>query len=235
LADVAVAEGNSAVSFTISLSAASSQPVTVAYATAHGTATAGSDYTAAAGTLTFAPGQASKAVTISMLGDILDEADETFFVNLTGPTNATLLDAHGVATILDDDPLPALSVSVGPSLLEHDTAGLTADLTLTLTLAPASGRSVGVAYASADQTAHAGSDYIATSGVLTFAPGHASKSISVPISGDLVPEPTESFTVSLSAVPNATLGGSTSTGSYLKGVWCGAVAGDRPISRRPLP
>ena len=88
----------------MSLSAAYGQPVTVHYATADGTATAGSDYTAASGDVTFAPGETSKTITVAVLGDRLAEPTETFVVNLSGPTNAIIADGQGVGTILDDEP-----------------------------------------------------------------------------------------------------------------------------------
>ena len=83
--------------------------MTVNYATANGTATRRRDYTAAAaGTLTFAPGETTKTVTVAVNGDTLDEADETFTVNLSAATNATIADGQGVGTITDDDPTPPI-------------------------------------------------------------------------------------------------------------------------------
>jgi len=98
--------GTTAAAFTVSLSKASSQTVTVDYATADGTATAGADYQTTRGTLTFAPGETSKIVTVPVIDDIVDEPDETFLVNLSNPTNATISDAQGTGTITDDDPPP---------------------------------------------------------------------------------------------------------------------------------
>ena len=99
-----VVEGNTgtkSVTFTVTLSAASDAPVTVTYATADGTATlAGGDYRAASGTLTFAPGQTSKTITVLVNGDRLAEADEYFYVNLTGATSAGIANGSG----LRDDP-----------------------------------------------------------------------------------------------------------------------------------
>jgi len=105
--NVTVTEGNIGTvnaNFTISLSAPSGRTVTVNYATANGTATATADYTAiAVTTLTFTPGQTTKTVTVAVKGDTLDEANETFVVNLSAPTNATIADNQGVGTIIDDD------------------------------------------------------------------------------------------------------------------------------------
>jgi hypothetical protein len=88
--------------FTVTLSAASGQAVTVAYATADQTATS-NDYTATTGTLTFAAGTTTQTITVAVTGDTLDEASETFLVNLSNATNATLADSQAVGTITDND------------------------------------------------------------------------------------------------------------------------------------
>jgi hypothetical protein len=97
-----VTEG-SITDFTVHLSNPSAVPVSVNYATADGTATAGSDYTANSGTLTFAPGETSKTISISTIDDAIDEFDETFNVNLSNPNNAQFGDDQGEGTILDND------------------------------------------------------------------------------------------------------------------------------------
>jgi hypothetical protein len=104
--DVLVAEGNSGTAnanFTVSLSAPAPGAVTVAWATANGTATAGSDYAAGSGTVTFALGESSKTVPVVVNGDTTVEPDETFVVNLTSPSGATIADNQGVGTISNDD------------------------------------------------------------------------------------------------------------------------------------
>jgi hypothetical protein len=105
VADVAQPEGNgpSTLSFTVTLAQATRLPVTVAYATADGTASAGSDYTAASGQLAFAPGEASKTIAVPVSGDTVVEADETFSLTLSNPVNATLGRATATATIRNDD------------------------------------------------------------------------------------------------------------------------------------
>ena len=80
-----------------------SDAASVTYATANGTATAGSDYTATSGTLTFAPGESTKTITVLVKGDKTKEPDETFYVNLSGAVGATIADGTGVGTILNDD------------------------------------------------------------------------------------------------------------------------------------
>ncbi len=105
--DRSLVEGDSStapMTFTVSLSRASSQTVTVHYATANGTAVSGSDYVAKSGSLTFAAGVTSKPVSVSIKGDLVDESDETFAVNLSQPVNAQIGDGSGTGTILDDDP-----------------------------------------------------------------------------------------------------------------------------------
>jgi hypothetical protein len=101
-----IPEGNSGcapASFTVKLDKPSTVPVTVKYATANGTATAGSDYIATSGTVTFAPGETSKTIVVQVCGDTIDEPDETFVVNLSQPTNATIADNQAVGTIIDDE------------------------------------------------------------------------------------------------------------------------------------
>jgi subtilisin family serine protease len=106
IGNASVVEGNKGTKFavfTVTLSAASSQTVTVKYATANGTAVAGSDYIAASGTLTFTPGVTSQTIKIKIKGDTTVEQDEIFYVNLSSATNATLQTSQGTGTILDDD------------------------------------------------------------------------------------------------------------------------------------
>src|SRR5256885_2037577 len=106
--DVSVVEGNSGTTnavLIVSLSAATAQTVTVNYATANGTAPGGTDYVFTNGTLTFQPGETSKTITVRVLGDTVYESDETLVVNLSSAVNATIGDAQGVVTILNDDRL----------------------------------------------------------------------------------------------------------------------------------
>jgi hypothetical protein len=103
---VSLLEGNSGqklATFTVKLSATSAKTVTVNYATANGTATAGSDYLAKSGALTFIPGVTSQTVSVPVLGDTLIENDETFLLKLSSPVNATLAVTQGIGTIVDDD------------------------------------------------------------------------------------------------------------------------------------
>ncbi len=114
IGDVVVVEGNAgttAATFAVSLAAPNASDVTVDFATTDGTAAAPGDYTAASGTLTILAGSTSGAVTVSVVGDTLDEPDETFFVNLSNPTFDVIGDAQGMATITDDD-APAAACTI---------------------------------------------------------------------------------------------------------------------------
>jgi hypothetical protein len=122
--------------FTVRLSAPSTQAVTVSYSTANGTATAGSDYTAATGTLTFAPGETSKTIGVSVLGDTVVEADETFSVQLGSAAGATIARATAVGTIVNDDiappppPPPSSRPAIGFKTQSVWGSGFTAEVTV---------------------------------------------------------------------------------------------------------
>ncbi len=205
--DVTVVEGNAGTTdatFTVTLSAASVQPVSVKVATANDTAFAPADYTAlAAGTIVTVPAGATTAtVVVPVLGDVIDEADERFRVSLTEPTGGTLADASGQATITDDDELPSLRID--DATVNEGSVG-TSSVTLTVSLSELSGRTVGVAYATGDGTATAGVDYGTVNDVLAFAAGQRQRTITILIGADERPEDDETFTVTLSNPTNATL------------------------------
>lgn len=204
--------GTSPMTFVVTLSSPSGQTVTVDYSTANGTATAGSDYSAASGTLTFTPGVTSRNLSVLINGDTVDEPSETFTVSLATPGNATISSATGTGSILNDDGAPTLSVN-SPSQTEGDSG--TTVMTFVVTLSPSSGQTVTVNYATANGAAAAGSDYTATSGTLTFGPGVTTQTIAVPVIGDGVNEPDETFTVTLSAAVNASITTATGTGTIV--------------------
>src|SRR5215467_3012092 len=213
--DVAVTEGNAGTTnavFTVTLSAASTQPITVGFATADNTATAPGDYAAQAGTLTFAPGTTTQHVTVGVAGDTTFEADETFLVTLANPVNATVADGDAVGTIVNDDAPPSLSIS--DVTVTEGNAGTTSAV-FAVTLTGATALPTIVSFTTADGTATAGSDYTASSGTLGFAPGTTAQEITVAVLGDTVAEPTETFTVDLSAPLNATIADPEGIGAIL--------------------
>ncbi len=210
--DASVTEGDSGSKnavFTVSLSAAATSAVTVDYATADGSATAPDDYTAASGTLTFAPGEISKQVTVTVAGDLLDEPHETYSLNLSNPSGATLARARGLGTILDNDPPVSLSVD--------DVSGAESaeSVSFTVSLSAVSGKVITVDYATADGTATAPADYTSAQGTLIFLPGETSKTVSVGLADDILVEQDETFTLNFSRVINALLAAGQGTGTIL--------------------
>lgn len=118
--DIRIAEsdsGNTTARFTVRLSPASSAAVTVDYATADGTATAGADYDAKSGTLTFAPGETTKTIDVVVHGDAAAETNETFSVNLTNAHNAAIGDESAFAILEDEDRAADLALSLDLSEL----------------------------------------------------------------------------------------------------------------------
>jgi hypothetical protein len=205
IGDRTVTEGNTgtaSATFTVTLSAPSTQPVTVAYTTGTGSATAGSDYQTASGTLTFAPGETTRTITVPVIGDRLGEPNETFVVNLSAPTNATIADAQGVGSILDDEPRVSISdVTRVEGRKNHTTL-----FTFTVTLLAAYDQPVTVSYRTADGTARTSdNDYVARTGTLTFAPGETTKTITIEVKGDNKREADEYFYVDLFGLTSSAL------------------------------
>ena len=195
--DVTVTEGNTgsvSATFTLTLSAAYGQPVTVHFVTADGGATAGSDYTAGSADVTIPAGQTTQTFTVAVLGDRLPESTEYFFVNLSGATNAFVGDGQGVGTILDNE--PRISVN-DVTVTEGNTGSVNA--TVTVRLSVAYDEPVTVHFDTANGTATAGSDYTAASGDVTVAAGQTSQTFTVAVLGDRAFEPTETFAVNLSS------------------------------------
>ncbi len=194
VSDFAALEGSSGLTnFVFSVTqAVSSLTVTVVYATSDGSARAPSDYVAQSGTLTFAPGEIVKHVTIQVVGDLVVEPDETFFVKLSDAKNGDIARSTGVGTILNDD----LNLAINDITVVEGDSG-TSNAVLTVGVEGISHLTAIVNFATADGTANAGSDYLSRGGVLIFAPGTTARTITVPIVGDLLNEGTETFVVNL--------------------------------------
>ena len=206
IGDVTVNEGSGTATLTVTLSPASGKYVALNYATANGSAVAGSDYTAASGTITFDPGQTTKQIVIAITPDALDEPNEVLYVNLSNPSEATLTDDQGTLSITDDDPLPSLGISDG-ALLEAD-----GNMAFTVTLSAASGRPVSVHYTTSDGSAESPADYTATSAAVSIPAGQTSVQVLVPIKEDAVDEADEAFTVTLHDPVDAAIGDGSGTG-----------------------
>jgi hypothetical protein len=199
IGDVTVPEGNAgtrAATFTVTLSAASTETISVAYAAADGTAIASSDYQAASGALTFTPGEISKTIAVLLIGDRLPEPNETFAVNLSGATNATITDGQSVGTIVDDEP----RISINDVTKKEGNGKKTILFVFTVTLSAAYDQPVTVSFRTADGTATTSDgDYVAKTGTLTFAPGETSKTIAIVVNGDNKKETNETFYLELFA------------------------------------
>jgi len=210
-----IAEGGSGTtiaSFEVNLSSASGLTVTVQYATSEGTAIEPEDFTHTTGTLTFAPGDISETISVPIVGDMIDEgSSETFLVNLSNASNASIADAQGVGTIIDDDNPPSITIN-DVTVTEGNSGTNTA--VFPVNLSAASGLTITVDYATAEGTATEPEDYTYTAGTLIFTPGDTTENISVPIVGDTIDEgASEAFTVVLTSPANATISKGTGTGT----------------------
>lgn len=219
--DLTTPEGNGGsniVTFTITRSGTGSNS-SVQFSTSNGTATGGSggcstgeDFLNLSSAVSFNSTETSKQITITTCGDTLDEADETFTVNLTSPSGATIADGQGVATITDEDNPPSLRIN--DVTLNEGNAGAQ-NASLNVTLNNASGRQVTVVFATANDTATGGAacggavDFVNTNNSLTFAPGVTSQPINVTVCGDTVIESNERLRVNLSTPTNATIADSS--------------------------
>ncbi len=183
--------------------------ITVQFATANGTATAGVDYTGSSQVLTFEGGEAFKEVTIPILDDRLSEGNETVVLTLSNPSGGATLGTNktAVLTILDDE--QTLQFSAPVYVVTEATTPVTVTV---LRTGPPLG-TVTVDYATAAGSAGAGADYSIVGGTLTFPPGIVSRTFTVPILSDTVFEATESVALLLTnATGSAQLGPlSTST------------------------
>jgi chitinase len=188
--------------------------VTVNYATANGTATAGGDYLAQSGVVSFSPGETSKTITVNVVGDTAFESNETLSIALSGASaNARIQTGTATGTIFNDDlsQTPTLSIASAAAV---EKAGA---LVFTVTLSAASSSSVSVRFSTVAGTAKAGrnGDFSATSGTLTFAPGETSKTVSVRVQDDSAVEANETLFVSLSRASGASIMTGTATGTIL--------------------
>jgi aryl-phospho-beta-D-glucosidase BglC (GH1 family) len=201
--------------FTVTLSAPATQTVTVAWTTVPGTADA-SDFQSASGTLTFAPGEQSKTISIAIIPDTAQEANEQFGVVLSSPVGATISRGTATGTIIDDIATAALpTLSVGDATFHEGTTAAPGQGTFTVSLSAPSTSPVTVHYATADGTAIAGKNYVAQSGTLTFAVGETQKAVTITAIDDQVVTANQSFSLLLSAPTGATVLRGTGAGTVI--------------------
>ena len=211
IADAAGTEGtDTSVEFTVTLDKAATGTVTVDYATADGTATAGTDYTATSGSLSFVAGVTSQTISVPITEDTETESAETFTVALSNASGATLGTSTATGTITDTATIPSANIADATA-----TEGTDSSLSFTVTLDAAPTDTVTIDYATSDGTATADADYTSTTGTLTFADGATSGTISVPIADDALNESNETLTVTLSNAEGATLATASATGTIV--------------------
>jgi hypothetical protein len=200
IADVAGAESAGTLTFTVSLSTARTVPVTVEFSTADVEATAGQDYVAVAPTvLTLDPGELMASVSVTLVDDHLIEGNETFLALLANASGAQIVDGSAIGTIVDDESPAVLTVA--------DIAAVESDgvLTFTAMLSAPLAAAASVDFATQDGSAVAGTDYLAASGTLVFAPGNVSRSVQLTLLDDQLPEPGEAFFLRLTNPANLVL------------------------------
>jgi uncharacterized repeat protein (TIGR01451 family) len=207
IADVVVTEGDSGTNFNdfvVTLSSPSTNTVRVNFSTANGNATAPTDFVNRSGTLIFAPGSTSEVFSVGVRGDVAYETNETFFVNLTLPQNATIADGQAVATILNDDAPPMVSIT-DVSVTEGNSG--TNNAVFRIGLSAPNGLPVVVRYSTSNGTARAGSDYIGRNGSVTFSPGtlFLTQSVTIQVRGDTMAESNETFYINLTSATNGVI------------------------------
>ena len=212
--DVSLPEGNAGdpiASFTVALGAPSAFPITVDVATLDGTATQPSDYDAVTTSLTFAPGETTKTVDVTIHGDAFIEPNETYTLQLSNPAGAAISDGVGNGVIVDDD-LPPMSppaeptASIGDASVAEGDAGSTTTLSFPVSLSGASSGAVTIDYRTADGSATGGSDYVEADGSLTIPAGETTGAIDITVTGDDVVEPDETFTLDMTVATGARRG-----------------------------
>ena len=206
--------GTTPANFTVTLSNPTTQTVTVDFGTAGVSAASGTDFQPATGTVTFNPLVTSQGISVNVIGDLVDEPNETFTVTLTNPNaNATILDGSATGTITDDDATPALNIS---DVSQVEGTGGATNFVFTVSLTGPSSQTVTVDFATAGVSALSGTDFSPNSGTLTFDPLVTSQQVTVSVTPDAIDEANETFTVTLSnPSATATISDGSGTGTIL--------------------
>ena len=229
--NIAVIEGNSGTlnaTFTLNLSFSFCRPVTVSYATSDSSATAGQDYVAVSGTVTFPANTTSRTITVPVIGDLLDEYNELFKLQLSNPVNATVGFNFITCTIQDNDPQPTGSIN---DVTVFENAG---QALLTVSLSAPSGKPVRVKYKTMNGTAVQPQDYVRiNNGDVTIPAGSTSIIIAVTINYNSAVEPTEYFYVEIFNLQNATIGDGVGRVTILDGYApMASFDGEAPMASR---
>jgi len=186
----------------VSLSIESGKQITVDVGVgAGGSAVAGADFSISPSSLTFAPGETMKVVTVSLVADGLDEDDETAALALSNPVNATLAQGTRTVTIVDGDAPPSISFAQASTTISEQNG----PATIVVELSAASGKDITFSISSSG-AAVTGTDFVLPAQPITIAAGATSKNLSVTITNDGSDEDDETATLSLIGLGNATPG-----------------------------
>ena len=222
VASIQVIEDIGLLNVTVVRSGGSVGNLTVDYSTSNGTATAGQDYTATSGTLTFVGGETSKSFQVPIVDDAITEPSETFTVALGNTPNLESLGAPSTLLVTLQDRTTVPTVTLPNVVVTEGGPGTITQLPFTLNLSAATGRTVSVNFATFNQGSFGGStcstrgvDYVTTSGTITFQPGTTAIPIPVTVCGDTSAEANENVVVFLSNPVNATLPLTTAIGSIV--------------------
>ncbi len=197
VADNSASEVDGNVSFDVRLSSAAASPVTVNYQVVAVTASAGADFSVAAGTVTIPAGNLQEPLAVSISQDSLDESDETFRVDFSNPQGASLSDSDAVGTIIDDDPPPTISMAASATAYENAGA-----FQIPVTLSAESGKFVSANVIQSVGNLVVGTDVSSIPASVTFAPGETQKFLTINIIDDAIPEVNKSRLLALGSPTN---------------------------------
>ena len=198
VADTSVGEGDGDAEFTVSLDAPNDEDVTFDYATSPGTADA-NDFTATMGTGTIVAGDTSTTVLVPVTDDTVDEPSEAFTLTISNGS-VEITNATAIATIIDNDAKPVVSVGNDRKVTEGGKASFT------ITLAGSSSSETSVEVTTQNGTAKAPGDFVAVTKTVVFAPGETTATVKVQTNLDQVDEGREKFKLLLSGPDGLTLG-----------------------------
>jgi hypothetical protein len=201
-----ITEDGGTLTLTVNRSGSIFNDVTVDFTATNVTAADGIDYTGTNGTFSFDAGETSKTITVNVAEDDLQEGNETFRLVLSNPTDATIGIGTNVVTITDNDASTVSFTTNAVTLAETNVS-----VTLTVVRSGATNTAVTIDFATTNVTASAGSDYAATNGTFSFAPGETNNTLTIELADDLLYEGNETFRVILSGITNSAVGTGTNT------------------------
>ena len=220
--DPSVSENGGTLTFTVSLDATAPFASVIGFASAAGTATAGSDYTTITNNLTIPAGQTSGTINVPILDDAIYEGDETLFMNLSAVSGVAIADSQGTGTIVENDAVPNITVD-DPVVAENN-----GPMTFTISLDAAAAVDTSVDYATSDNTATAGADYTAKSGTAVIPAGSTSTTVDVPLLDDSMYEGDETLNIDLSGAVNGSISDAQGQGTISEDDAAPTISVDSP-------